>query len=382
MRSAERAAAYDETAAFPQADIDDLRSAGLLGLLVPVRLGGLGAGFEDYTRVAMALAVGSGATALLFNMHASVTGALATVSEDLIRALGAGEDFLAARDAILAGAADGALYAVAISESGVGSRMSRLSTTYRPEGGGFRITGSKVTCSGAGSADAYLVAARRADGVGAEPVDGAASLFLVPAGEGVVCEGSWDPLGMRATASLGLQLDCRVGSHALLGTEGLALTMAYLLPHWLVASYAAVYVGVAEAAVEHARSALVRRYGADGVPASARSRLGRCDALAGAGRATVEHAARLVDRAPTEPDTHRWVYTAKLVAGDTAMEVAASVAEACGLGDLRRGSPLERIFRDARLGALMPPRSDVCAELLGAQLVGLDPRSDLEEPPW
>jgi hypothetical protein len=58
------------------------------------------------------------------------------------------------------------------------------------------------------------------------------------------------------------------------------------------------------------------------------------------------------------------------------MSVAASVAEACGAGALRRGSALERILRDARSGALMPPSSDVAADHLGASALGV------ETVPW
>src|SRR5262245_4520326 len=92
-RFAGRAAGYDRDGAFPVDDFADLRAAGLFGLMVPERLGGLGAGFADYAGVAYELARGNGATALIFNMHASVTGALAGVPEALAEALGVPESF-------------------------------------------------------------------------------------------------------------------------------------------------------------------------------------------------------------------------------------------------------------------------------------------------
>ena len=72
--------------------------------MVPTRLGGIGASFADYAEVAMSLGAGNGATALIFNMHASVTGALALTDDDLARALGVPEPFFAARDEMLRGA--------------------------------------------------------------------------------------------------------------------------------------------------------------------------------------------------------------------------------------------------------------------------------------
>ena len=380
-----RAPAHDEAASFPAADVHDLRAAGLLGLLVPSRLGGLGAGFEDYTRVAMALARGSGATALVFNMHACVTGALAGVPEEMARAIGAPEEFFDVRDRVLREAAAGALYGVAITERGVGSRLSALQTTYARENGGFRLRGHKSVCSGAGHLDGYLVAARALE---APPEEPRVSYFLVPAGDGVAVEETWDPLGMRATASNGFELDAQVPLDALVGgVEGLALLLAYAMPQWLVASYAAVYVGVAQAAlaeaVAHVGERVVKgeRGGLGGI-ASVRARLGRADAQVEAARLCLEEAGRMVDRRPGEPETNRAIYRAKLLAGDGAMEVTASLSEACGLGALRRGQTLERLFRDARSGAIMPPSSDVCADYLGTAALGLDPVSGTDVRPW
>src|SRR5687767_360188 len=101
-RFAARAAAYDRDGTFPVDDFADLRAAGFFGLMVPQRLGGLGAGFAEYARVAFELARGNGATALVFNMHASVTGALAGISESLVEALGVPDSFYAGRDRVLA----------------------------------------------------------------------------------------------------------------------------------------------------------------------------------------------------------------------------------------------------------------------------------------
>jgi alkylation response protein AidB-like acyl-CoA dehydrogenase len=374
-RMAGRAAEYDRDASFPARDVEELRDEGLLGLMVPARLGGTGAGFEEYTRVAMALAGGNASTALIFNMHASVTGGLSSISDELAAEMGAAESFFEARDRILRAAVDGSIYGVAITEADVGSRLSALRSTYEPEGGGYRICGTKAFCSGAGHLDAYLVAARRAGSTDDAPL---VSYFLVPQGEGLRVDRTWDPLGMRATASNGMQIDVWVPEDALLGgVEGLVLPLAHAMPQWLVASYAAVYVGLAEAAVREAVSYLQDRSvagdrGALARLAAVRQRVGRAEAEVQAGRLALERAARLVDLRPGDPDTNRWTYRAKLLAGDVAMRVAASMAEACGLGALRRGAPLERILRDASSGAIMPPSSDVAGDHLGAVALGVE----------
>jgi alkylation response protein AidB-like acyl-CoA dehydrogenase len=369
---AERAGSHDLDGSFPEADFADLRAAGLLGLMAPVRLGGIGASFTDYAEVAMALGAGNGSTALIFNMHASVTGALALTDEDLARSLGVPESFFDARDMVLRGAVAGRLYAVAMSERGAGSRLSKVTTSYEQVDGGWHITGEKTFCSGAGHADAYLVVARRGDDI---------SQFLVPAGPGVVVVPTWDSLGMRATCSHDIQLDVVVPPDALLGqVEGMALLLAQVMPQWLVASYSAVYVGVASAALDAAR-AYVDERGLGRLP-MVRARLGRADAQVAAAREVVRAMARAVTAAPGEAETNRWVWRAKLVAGETAMSVAASLLEACGTAATRRGSTLERLYRDARCGSLQPATSDVCADWLGYAVLGRDPDADAAEARW
>ena len=373
---AARAEESDRTGAFPAADFADLRAAGLFGLFTPERLGGMGRDYADYARVAFELARGNGATALVFNMHASVTGALAGVPDELARAMGVPESFFDSRDRVLAAAAEGAFYAVAMSERGVGSRLSQLATRYEAVDGGFHIKGSKSFVSGAGHADAYLVAARSAAD------DSVVSQFLIPAGTaGMVIEETWDSLGMRATSSHDLHLDVVVPADTLLGgAEGLALLVAQVMPHWMVASYAAVYVGVAQAAVDECVAHCQAR-GIANLP-NVRARVGRADAAVAAARLVVDEAARRVATAPGEPDTNRWVWRAKLLAGTTAMDVASSMVEAAGTSVTRRGHPLERLLRDARCGSLQPATSDVCADWLGIAALGGDPDSDGSAPRW
>lgn len=369
-----RAGDSDSDGSFPAEDFRQLRAAGLLGMMAPRRLGGQEASFSDYVEVAYQLGRGNGATGLIFNMHASVTGALAHTPDEVAAELGAGPDYFTRRDEILAGAVDGALYSVAMSERRAGSRLSQMTTTYTPTAEGFRIQGAKAFVSGAGHADAYLTAAKHAD----DPT--VISQFLVPAGEGVVVDPTWDTMGMRATGSHDVHLDVEVPRAALLGgVEGIALLAAALAPHWMVASYAAVYVGVARAAVEEA-AARVNERGLTHVPA-VRARLGRADAAVSAAHATLREAARSVDG--QDPQAPSWVWRAKLLAGDTAAEVAASMMETCGASAIRRGDPLERLYRDARCGAMQPATSDVCADWLGVSVLGGDPYADtVAGPRW
>ncbi|GAA4913003.1 alkylation response protein AidB-like acyl-CoA dehydrogenase [Stackebrandtia albiflava] len=367
----ERATEYDRTGDFPAEDFRRLRELGMPGLMVPTRLGGLGADFRTYVEVAYQLGRGNGATGLIFNMHAGVTGALATIPDELAEELGA-SDYPAHRDRILAEAAAGALFAVAMSERGSGSRLSRMTSGYRRTDDGFHLTAAKSFVSGAGHADAYLVAAR--DLSAPETV----SQFLVPAGDGVTVDPTWDTMGMRATGSHDVRFDVKLPETALVGgVEGVTLLAAQLAPHWMVASYAAVYIGVARSAVEIAAEQAAERNLAGLAPV--RARLGRADAAVSAAYATLLHTAALVDAG--DPEAAAWVWRTKLSAGDTAAAVTASMMEVAGASSIRRGNPLERLFRDARCGALQPATSDVCADWLGVHAMGGDPYAG-SEPRW
>ena len=139
-------------------------------------------------------------------------------------------------------------------------------------------------------------------------------------------------------------------------------------------------MGLAEAAIRAAVDDVTARR-LHGL-AAVRARIGRADATTEAAWMVAAEAARRVDAAPGDASTNRWVHRAKLLAGDNAQAVAASMLEACGASALRRGSVLERLYRDARCGAVQPATSDVCADWLGLAALGLDPDADAAVPRW
>src|SRR5215472_12846455 len=131
-------------------------------------------------------------------------------------------------------------------------------------------------------------------------------------------------MGLTRHAGHDLHIDVVVPPSTVLGgVEGLALLVAQVMPHWMVASYAAVYVGVAQSCVDEAVAHCQAR-GLAQLPA-VRSRVGKADAAVAAARLVVDEAARRVTEAPGLPETNAWVWRAKYLAGTTAMDVAASL---------------------------------------------------------
>ena len=73
---ATRAGDHDREASHPSENYDRLRAEGFLALNIAKKWGGAGVGLFDHTLAFEALAQGCPATALAFNMHASMVGPL------------------------------------------------------------------------------------------------------------------------------------------------------------------------------------------------------------------------------------------------------------------------------------------------------------------
>jgi alkylation response protein AidB-like acyl-CoA dehydrogenase len=80
---AARAAVYDRETRFPFENYAALRDAGLLGLCIPERYGGMGASFQDYMHISAELARFCPVTALTFNMHSQTTLWTGILADDL-----------------------------------------------------------------------------------------------------------------------------------------------------------------------------------------------------------------------------------------------------------------------------------------------------------
>src|SRR5437868_11604962 len=78
-----RAAAYDRDAKFPTENYRDLHRAGLLGIAVPKKHGGLGANYQTYALAAAEIGRYCGATALTWNMHVCSTLWSGPLADDL-----------------------------------------------------------------------------------------------------------------------------------------------------------------------------------------------------------------------------------------------------------------------------------------------------------
>ena len=102
--------------------------------------------------------------------------------------------------------------------------------------------------------------------------------------------------------------------------------------------------------------------------------------LAGARSLTYE-AARLVAEAPGSHEANVAIHQAKYIVGEVAPELASAAIRMCGGSTISKRMPLERLYRDARCGGLMPAKSDDYVQYVGKAALGRDV-TDPEESCW
>lgn len=360
-RIAERAATVDASARFPQEDFVELHEANLLGLRIGREWGGGAASDEEYVAVTQLLAKANGTTALAFNMHSSATAVIdrLATAEQKARFLRPVTEL-------------GALFGSLTSEPGVSLRHIRFNTVAVPDGGGYRLNGTKYFASLADQAKFYLVFATD----GAEPI-----ALIVPADSpGITVTRDWNGMGMRASSSHTVAFsDCWVeGSNRLpMDLERDAhITEVYMI------GYCGVYLGIAQAAYEFAvQYARSKRFGPDAVPIAhypnVQEHVANLHLIYESARLVVEDTARRLARI-AHPRERAWLLNrAKFVACDAALKVTDEAFQVVGGTAMRRDLPLERYLRDARAGQVMPPNGDACRATIAKYVLGIQEQTGL-----
>ena len=278
------------------------------------------------------------------------------------------------------------LFASANSEPGIGAHFSKIKTTYRHVDGGFIINGSKSFVSMAGHADYYVVAAVREDSEGELPT---LSFFIVEKDNpGLEIERVWDTLGMRATSSDNMFIkDCFVTSDKLfLGSEGMGVFKITREPHWVIGGYVGVYLGICSVTFQY----MVKHLQNKKIPGTDRSvierewvqhHVGKLYTELEAVRTVVYDAAKLVRDNKGTPETNVAIHRSKYMVSEFAPKLASDAIRLCGGSSITRKLPLERLYRDARCGGLMPATTDECLLYVGKAALGTD-MTKLSETYW
>lgn len=349
----------DTEGTFPAEAVAELRSSGLLGLVLPVAVGGLGAGPVEFVEVMGELAAACGSTAMIYLMHnaAAVTVAAAppTESPDMLSELASGR----------------ALGTLAFSERGSRSHFWAPVSVATTEGDKVKLKADKSWVTSAGYADVYVISTGSPSGTSGE-VD----LHALPRDTaGLTVAGPWKGLGLRGNASSPMTVDSLVPDGSRLGDPGTGfeLMMSTVLP-WFNLGNAAVSLGLAkaatDAAVGHAGQArLEHQDQALSALPTIRAQLARMSINLAAQLSYLRSAAASV-AAPAE-DTMLHVLGVKASANDAALQITESAMRVCGGAAFSKHLPIERAFRDARAGSVMAPTADVLYDFYGKAITGL-----------
>lgn len=357
-RIAARANKVDVAAQFPYENWEDMAAAGLLGIAIPTEAGGLGGDFVGYALTAEELARHCGSTALTFNMHVATTLLVGEVADRLHLEPEHASYLAERRKTLYDGVVNhGHIHSQPFSEGLNAGATAGYATRAEPVDGGYLVTGKKIFASLAGAATYHNVLCM------VEGDDRLRLLGVPHAGEGVEIQGEWDPLGMRGTDSRNLVMDKVFVPHEHEWLPpGLFNEEANRFPFFFM-TLSFSYLGIMRAILDYTEAYLKTG--------------GRRDhAIKQQGWTAMniryEQAQALCYRVLSdvcidpEPDAVQRAQASLVTTMEGAPELASTALQICGGRSLLRPGDLERLYRDARCGAVMLPWSvEVCRERLG-----------------
>jgi butyryl-CoA dehydrogenase len=353
---APRAAAIDESGAFP---LDVMRAAaayGLLGVTIPTRWGGGGKDYVSYALAIEAIARASATVAVSLSVTNSLVGELivhagtASHKKDWLPRLVSGD----------------AIGAFALSEADAGTDAANQQTRAVRSSDGYHIAGRKVWVANAEAASVVIVMAATRPGMRGRGV----TAFVVPMDTpGITRTARADSLGVRGLGCMDLEFDIRVGADHVLGgvDQGFRLAM-WALQGGRVA-IAAQALGIGQAALDEAiRHATARETWGQPIAnyQAIQWMLADMATELDAARLLTLKAAAAKDRQEPSPLESSM---AKLAASEAAHKAADKAMQILASAGYRRGSVVERLFRDARATEIYQGTSEAQRMIIAASVL-------------
>jgi alkylation response protein AidB-like acyl-CoA dehydrogenase len=351
-----RVSAMDTAAVLDRDLILALFELGLMGIEIPSEYGGSGSSFFNAILAVQALSRVDPSVAVLVDVQNTL------VNNALLRW---GNPEQKAR--YLPKLASEWVGSYALSEAGSGSDAFALSTRAERRGDRFVLNGRKLWITNAAESSLFVVFAN------AEPERGykGISAFLVERSfAGFAVGKKEDKLGIRASSTCELVLeDCEVPVENVLGPLGQGYKIAILALNEGRIGIGAQMLGLAEAALGHALAYIQER-----------RQFGRAIAefqgmqFQYARVATEIEAARLLvyDAARLKDGGHDFVQKAamaKLFASEVAERSASQAVEFLGGVGFTRDYPVEKLYRDAKIGKIYEGTSNMQLQTIAKTLL-------------
>ena len=332
------AARIDETGEFPWTLLKLAGSNGLAGITIPAVWGGGGRDYVSYALAIEAVARASATLATILIVNNSLVGeVLARFGSDAQKDLW--------QRPLAAGQATGA-FALSEENAGTDAANVEMTATEIDAGAAFSLTGRKVWVANAEGANVLLVFAATRPGMRAHGM----TAFLVPMSTpGIERTARADSLGVRGLGCMDLAFtDVRVPADCVVGAvnEGFKLAM-WALEGGRVA-IAAQALGIGQAALDEALNHARSRH-TFGRPIADHQAI----QFMLSDMATELDAARMLTYKaaalkPHQVSIAQEAAQAKLAASIAAHKAADTAMQILASAGYRRGSRIERLFRDAR----------------------------------
>ncbi len=350
------AAAIDESGEFPFEELRGAAEFGLLGATIPRAWGGAELDYLSYALAIEAIARASATVAVSLVVHNSLVSEVvahagsAPQKEQWLRRLARGD----------------ALGAFALSEPEAGTDAANQQTLAIKGADGYRITGRKIWVANADAASLAIVFACTRPGLRSQGI----TAFLVPMNTpGIRRTARADSLGVRGLGCMDLDFDIQVADDQVLGVvdQGFHLAMWALQGGRI--GVAAQALGIGDAAIAEA-VAFARRRHTFGQP------IANHEAIQWmlADVATELEAARMLTwKAAVAKDRQERstieASMAKLAASEAAHKAADKAMQILASAGYRRGSVVERLFRDVRATEIYQGTSEAQRMIIAAGIL-------------
>jgi alkylation response protein AidB-like acyl-CoA dehydrogenase len=347
----------DEHAKIPRALVDQLFDLGVMGIEVPENYGGAGGRFfhavlavEELSRVDPSIGV------LVDVQNTLVINALLRFGHEDIRRRW------------LPALAAGTVGAYALSEAGSGSDAFALTTRAREEGDGYVLTGRKLWITNGNEANLFIVFATVNPEAGYRGI----TAFLVERGApGFAVGKKEDKLGIRASSTCELVFEeCRVPKAQILGEVGKGYKTAIETLNEGRIGIGAQMIGLARGALDHAiRYTKERKQFGKAIAdfQGVQFQIARAAVEIEAAKLTVYNAARLRDAGRpflTE------AAICKIFSSEVAERVSSLAVNLLGGNGFVKEYPVEKLFRDAKIGQIYEGTSNLQLQTIAKQILG------------
>jgi alkylation response protein AidB-like acyl-CoA dehydrogenase len=349
--------AMDEAAVFRKDLLHEMFQLGLMGIEIPEAYGGQGGNFFQSILAVEALAAVDPAAAVIVDVQN-------TIANNILIRWGNEEQ----KRRYLPQLAGDTVAAFALSEAGSGSDAFAMGSRATRQGDHFLITGRKLWITNAAEAGVYFLFANANPDAGHRGI----TCFLVERSfPGFQVGKKEDKLGIRASSTCELILDeCRVPAENVLGEIGQGYKIAIQTLNEGRIAIGAQMTGLAQGALDHA-IAYAKERRQFGKPIAdfqaVQFELAEMATDVEASRLLVYNGARLRDSGlPFVTEAAM----AKYFASQVAENVASRAVEIFGGVGFTKDYPVEKLYRDAKIGRIYEGTSNMQKMTIAKQILG------------